>query len=98
MPQEDNVALIRSDLVAHAKTLTAYAERIAELENFRQDMKVDLATRNERATMTSYHITEINKKLDSIYSLGKWLLLSFGLIIVTAISQFILRGGLNVGG
>ncbi len=90
MAAHDTVNLLRQDLIAHAKSISVMTERIADLEEFKAEMKLDLVRRDARAERMA-------EQINAIYNLGKWVLVTFGALLLAALSRFMISGGLSVG-
>lgn len=105
--QRDSIQLMRQDLINQAKTITELTEQIIELkkevldnkfanierDHKRDELKRDVEYLNERL---KDDVEQLTTKLDGIYGLGRWILLAFGSLVIAAVTNFMVKGGLNV--
>jgi hypothetical protein len=98
MVEDDSVRLLRYDLSNQAKTLSeivinqrAANEAIHELHTDRAVRAVDRQNLDER-------IKRIEKRMDELVGIGRWILLAFAASFVAAVGTFIVNGGLKLVG
>lgn len=89
LSMEQRFAFIERDVQSHAKTLTAHNENLAAIN-------VERATDKVRDENLDDRLDRIEKAIDKIYGLGRWVLLAFGASFVTLFANFLFRGGLNL--
>lgn len=94
----DSTALMGKDLVSLASSVTHMIEDQREMKKTLDALLTDKAVREERDIRLNQELANIRADVKRLYTLGIWVLTAFGSVIVAAIAQFIVRGGLNVGG
>lgn len=82
--QQALLELVQKDLQAHAKTISELTLEAAE-------MKTWIAVRDERDKHILEQISNVNKKLDNLTSIGRYLLLAFFASIIAAAVTFVVE-------
>ncbi len=92
----DSIETLRHDVSAHAKTLTELTVDQRTIKDTISQMQIERAVRVERDGRLDDRLKGIESNVAAVYSLGKWLLASFGSALMLAVVLFIKNGGLNV--
>ena len=91
----DTVERNQSDL---ARSITEIVGELGEMRKPLDELRVDRAVRQERDKNLNERLDRIEASIAAVYSLGKWLLATFGAVLIVAVASFIVKGGLNVAG
>jgi hypothetical protein len=83
------------DLCDHAKTISAYGDKINSLSKAVDELMLDRAVRTERDINLNGRLDRIETGLGNVYNLGKWLLIAICSAFVTAGVTFIINGGFS---
>lgn len=94
MPQ-DTLDLLRMDVSSHAKTLTALIEDQRDMKNILSQMQTAVAVRVTEDRFLNERLDRIEKSIDGLQSIGKWILAAFATVFIAAMANFILEGGLH---
>jgi hypothetical protein len=94
---EDSLQLLRNDLINQAKTLSAIIEKQNETNDALHSIQIDQAVRKVDRDNLDERIKRLEKRMDDLAGIGKWILLAFGAYFITAVASFIVKGGLTVG-
>lgn len=97
-PIDENVYYqIRHDLESHASTLGRLVDWRTEDQKWFNKFDTWIAVRIERDEQVDERFNRLEKRLDSIASLGRWILGALGSSLVTAVVAFVVSGGIHVG-
>lgn len=88
MPME-HIDLLRKDHTALAASVSVLTTEIGSL-------KTEKAVDAERDRNLRERLDRIEKNIEGLYGLGKWMLIAFGTSLMAAIVTFIVKGGLSV--
>lgn len=94
--REITLEQLHRDLIAHAGSISNIVENQRNMQLVIDEMKLDRAVRVERDRNLNDRLDRIEKSIDSVYTLGKWLLAAIGAAFLTAFVTFVVNGGLNV--
>jgi septal ring factor EnvC (AmiA/AmiB activator) len=94
---ERQAASAERSLTDHARTQSAFTEELRRHGELLADITTDRAVRTERDTNLNSRLDRIEKSINGVYNLGKWVLAAFGSALIVALATFLLRGGLNIG-
>lgn len=92
----DSVELLRRDLSAQAKTISALIEDQRKTTEILNEIRTDRAVRAERDKNINDRFDRLEDNLEDLKSIGKWLLLTAGSTFVAALVTFVVKGGLLV--
>lgn len=93
---EDSLALLRQDIVMHSNSLTMIVQDQRRQNEVLQELLRERDVRKERDVRWNERFEDIARDVTEIKAIGKWILAGFGIIIITAIGNFIVSGGLNL--
>lgn len=79
------------DVQSHARIIT---ELTTELGKVRTSQEKNDALRQMKDEYLDERLDRIEASIKSVYSLGKWVLVAFGTVLVSALATFVVRGGL----
>jgi hypothetical protein len=92
-------AVDRFNLNFRLEALEQYARRhgetLSEHNNELAEIKTERAVAKERAITVQERFDRLEKKIDGIYSLGKWVLGAFGASFVALLANFLFKGGFS---
>jgi hypothetical protein len=82
-----------------ARSVTALTEDLGQIHKPIHELHTDREVRKERDTNLNQRLDRIEKSIDAVYGLGKWVLAAISMVLLTAGVTFIVNGGigLNVG-
>ena len=95
MTQPDDVAQLRRDHTALASSISVMTQ---ELGAMKTERAIEKAVAVERQTSLDDRLDRIEKGLDGLNGLGKWILGAFFAALIAAFVGFLVNGGLNVPG
>lgn len=109
MPSTMTFDMLKSDVLAHAKTLTVLVEDLREIKDIVEQLMIDKAVKAEADRHLDQRLKRIEDSIlaqtvrfdmqfKSIYKLGLWALGIFGIGMLTAFGNFVMRGGLFLVG
>lgn len=94
------IELMQNDLKAHARTLTELVVQIADLKKEVHTLiiakAVNEAEEKKDEEALERRLSRIENGQKSLYTLGLWLLGTFGAAFVAALANFIIKGGLTI--
>ena len=107
MLEADSIDQLRRDHTSLVSFVDNLTTELRIIKDFVIEMHTDRAVRLERDKNMNERLTRIEKSIetlehecrkdfDSIKNLGKWVLLAFGAVLITAIGNFIINGGFGV--
>lgn len=82
---------LNRDVQSHARIITELTNEIGKVKTTQE--KND-ALRDMRDEYLDERLDRIEASIKSVYSLGKWVLVAFGTVLVSAVATFVVRGGL----
>lgn len=88
---------LERDVRDHAKTISEVIQTLGRTTDRIVQMETREAVQAERAKHVDERFDRIERRLDGIASLGRWVLAAFGGTFVAAVATFIVSGGLTVG-
>lgn len=83
-------------LANHDRTLTELVNEQRQIRAFVEEIRTDREVRKERDKNLAEHLERIEKSVASIFSIGKWLLLTTGSGVLMAVTTFLINGGFRV--
>lgn len=84
----------QSDLQSHARILAELTNEIDKLRTAQTAQDKADALRQMKDEYLDERLDRIEASIKSVYSLGKWVLVAFGTVLVSALATFVVRGGL----
>lgn len=97
MVNGDNLALVRHDLSNQAKTLSELVLAQRATNDTIHTLLTDQAVRKLDRENLQEKIDKIEKRLDNLVGIGRWVLIAFMTYFITSAAAFIVKGGLNIG-
>lgn len=97
MAGEDSLQLLRYDLSNQAKSISALVVELREQGEVLRDLETDKAVRALDRKNLDDRMARMEKRIDDLAAIGKWILLAFAASFITAAVSFIVKGGLFVG-
>ena len=94
----DQIEALRAMLANHERTLAELVNEQRQIRVFVDEIRTDREVRKERDRNLADHLERIETSVASIFSIGKWLLLTTGSGVLMAFITFMLNGGLRVTG
>lgn len=85
-------------LANHDRTLTELVHEQRQIKAFMDEIRTDREVRKERDKNLAEHLARIEASLNSMFQIGKWLLLTTGSGVLMAITTFLINGGFRVVG
>lgn len=94
---EDNLQLLRWDLSNQGKSIAALVDGMRDQNKVLHGLELDQAARAVDRKNLDERIERIEKRMDDLTGLAKWILLAFAASFITAVVTFIVKGGLVIG-
>lgn len=98
MMSPDQIEALRAMLANHERTLAELVNEQRQIRVFVDEIRTDREVRKERDRNLADHLERIETNVASIFSIGKWLLLTTGSGVLMAFITFMINGGLRVTG
>lgn len=98
MTEEDSIRLLRHDLSNQAKTLSEIITFQRATQESIHELRTDQAVRALDRKNLDDRIARMEKRMDDLVGIGKWILLAFAASFITVVVTFIVNGGLIPGG
>lgn len=106
MTEQDGIDLLRRDHTSLAATVGNLTIEMRLIKDYMIEMQTDRAVRTERDKNLHDRLGRIEKSIevleaeckkdfDKITSIGKWILTAFAVVLIAAIGNFIINGGLG---
>lgn len=91
---------LRRDLQSQGQSISAIVIEIRaskdQFGEFRNTVETDRKVRLVEDRHLNERLDDIEKSIAALNSLGKWILGAFGAALITALSSFIINGGLSL--
>lgn len=103
VPPQESLALLRQDLVAQARSISALVEDQRDTKKLVYEIQTDRRVKEEREKNLRQDLAHLRGDLDELktelrrlYNVGWYLLMALGTVFLTAIGKWVISGGLNV--
>ncbi|KQT52238.1 MULTISPECIES: hypothetical protein [unclassified Aureimonas] len=90
---DDSVERLRKDHTQLAATISVLT---TEVGGIKTEKAIEKAVGVEREKNLDERLERIEKSLEGLYGLGKWMLLAFFGTLIAAVVTFMVKGGFNV--
>lgn len=97
MAGPDSLQLLRHDLSNQARTISEIVVNQRETLKVVHELQTDKAVRAVDRKNLDDRLARIEKRVDDLAGIGKWILLAFAASFITAVVSFVVKGGLFVG-
>lgn len=89
---DDNIERLRKDHTQLAATISVMTTEVGSIKT---EKAIEKAVAVEREKNLDERLERIEKSLEGLYGLGKWMLLAFFGALIAAVVTFMVKGGFN---